>query len=172
MLVRNMTGSPAFSASGQNQSAVPSFSQPIIVGIAIRRATYSYGLIRERGEFTVNFATADMVRVVDAIGHCTGRSHDKFAEFRLTPLPSKHIVPPLIDQCPVGIECRVRAEHEVGDHQLFLADVLAEHVDEDIVKETTGGVEPRWLDILVYARDSYFATGPWLGELGMSRQQP
>src|SRR5262245_14824969 len=29
----NMTGSPAFSAAGQNQSAVPSDSQPIIVGV-------------------------------------------------------------------------------------------------------------------------------------------
>src|SRR4030095_780951 len=36
---RNMTGSPAFSAAGQNQSAVPYDRQPIIVGLLNVTAT-------------------------------------------------------------------------------------------------------------------------------------
>ena len=37
-----------------------SIGKPVWVGIAVREATYSHGLIKEQGEFTVNLPTAAM----------------------------------------------------------------------------------------------------------------
>ncbi len=146
-----------------------SIVRPVIVGIAIRTATYSHGLIRAQGEFTVNLPTSDLVEVVDGIGSVSGRECDKFETFGLTPLPAMRVAPPLIAECPLNLECRVLSEQEVGDHQLFLGEVLVEHVDADRLDED-GKPDPRKLDMLIYAANNYFAAGDWLGPLGLSRR--
>jgi flavin reductase (DIM6/NTAB) family NADH-FMN oxidoreductase RutF len=144
-----------------------SIRRPVIVGIAIRTATCSYGLIREQGEFVVNLPTADMAETVDRIGHVSGRDVDKFERFGLTPLPARKVTPPLIAECPVNLECAALSESEVGDHQLFLGEVLVQHVAEEVLGED-GRPDPRKLDMLVYAENTYFSVGRMLGRLGFS----
>lgn len=146
-----------------------SIARPVIVGIAIRTATYSHGLIRRQGEFTVNLPTADLLEKVDGIGSVSGRDCDKFERFGLTPLPARQVAPPLIAECPLNVECKVLGEQEVGDHQLFLGQVLVEHVDADRLDEA-GKPDPRKLDILIYAANNFFAAGGWLGTHGFTRR--
>jgi flavin reductase (DIM6/NTAB) family NADH-FMN oxidoreductase RutF len=111
-----------------------SIRNPVWIGIAVREANYSHHLIKEQGEFTVNLPTATMLTKVQGCGRCSGRDGiDKFARFNLTPLPSKYVKPPIIAECPVNLECRVVAFHHVGDHDLFIGEVLLEHVDEEKV---------------------------------------
>jgi len=63
-----------------------SIADPVWVGISIRPATYSHGLIKEQGEFTVNLPTAAMLDQVLGCGSCSGRDGvDKFRKFGLTP---------------------------------------------------------------------------------------
>ena len=59
-----------------------SITDPVWVGIAVREATYSHGLIRRQGEFTVNLPTAVMLREVLGCGSCIetrriGQSHSQ-----------------------------------------------------------------------------------------------
>ena len=56
--------------------------------ISIRPTRYSYGLIKESGEFVINLTTADLVRAADFCGVRSGRDCDKFALCGLTPEPS------------------------------------------------------------------------------------
>jgi flavin reductase (DIM6/NTAB) family NADH-FMN oxidoreductase RutF len=146
-----------------------SIFRPVIMGIAIRTATYSHRLIRERGEFVINLPTAALVRKVDAVGMVSGRDCDKFETIGLTPQPAREVAPPLIAECPVNLECRVLSEQQVGDHQLFLGEVLVQHVDEDKLR-ADGRPDPEKLDMLVYAENTYFSAGRVLGRLGMSRR--
>jgi flavin reductase (DIM6/NTAB) family NADH-FMN oxidoreductase RutF len=146
-----------------------SIFRPVIMGIAIRTATYSHGFIRERGEFVINLPTAALVRKVDAVGMVSGRECDKFETIGLTPLPAREVAPPLIAECPVNIECRVLSEQEVGDHQLFLGQVLVQHVDEDKLRED-GRPDPERVDMLIFAENTYFSAGPMLGRMGLSRR--
>jgi flavin reductase (DIM6/NTAB) family NADH-FMN oxidoreductase RutF len=144
-----------------------SIIRPVIVGIAIRTATHSHELIRRTGEFVVNLPTSRLHEAVDGVGTVSGRDVDKFEEFDLTPVPAREVRPPLIDECPVCVECRVIDEREVGDHQLFLGEVLVEHVDENVLNEE-GRPDPEKLDMLVYACQTYFSTGKKLGEHGFT----
>jgi flavin reductase (DIM6/NTAB) family NADH-FMN oxidoreductase RutF len=146
-----------------------SIVRPVIIGIAIRTATYSHGLIRAQGEFCVNLPTAALLEQVDGIGSISGRNCDKFERFGLTPAPAEQVAPPLVAECPLNIECKVLAEQEVGDHQLFLGEVLVEHVDADKLGPD-GKPDPRKLDMLVYAANSYFAAGDHLGPHGLTRR--
>lgn len=112
-----------------------SISRPVILGIAIRKATYSHGLISRCGEYVVNLPTQAIAEQVWTCGRVSGRTTDKFALTGLTPLPASVVKPPLIAECPVNIECKVIGIQEIGDHDLFLGEAVAQHVDEALLDE-------------------------------------
>lgn len=110
-----------------------SITRPVILGIAIRKATYSHGLISQSGEYVVNLPTQAIAEQVWDCGRVSGRTVDKFALTGLTPLPASVVAPPLIAECPINIECRVMGIQEIGDHDLFLGEVVAQHVDQALL---------------------------------------
>ena len=116
----------------------------------------------------MNFPTSAMVKTVDRCGTVSGRDVDKFAEFGLTPVPAEKVKPPLIAECPINIECRVLGIQEIGDHDLFLGEVLAEHVAEEALDGSRVMVEK--LDPLCYIHSEYWSCGRNLGRHGFSRQ--
>jgi flavin reductase (DIM6/NTAB) family NADH-FMN oxidoreductase RutF len=146
-----------------------SIAKPVVIGIAIRPATYTYELVKQSGEFVVNLTDASLLAKVDRCGSVSGRSGtDKFARFGLTRLPAARVAPPLIEECPVNIECTVRSIQTVGDHDLVLGDVVAMHVDRDKV-DGQGKVITGRLDPLVYISGDYWAAGMRLGTHGFAR---
>jgi flavin reductase (DIM6/NTAB) family NADH-FMN oxidoreductase RutF len=150
-----------------------SLRSPTIVGIAIRKATYSHGLIAQSGEYVVNLPTTRILAEVDRCGTVSGRKVDKFAAFGLTPLPAAVVKPPLIAECPVNVECRVIGMEEVGDHDLFKGEVVAAHVDEDLLDER-GRVCLDRLDVICFMHSfdlhgEYWSLGRKLGDLWFTR---
>ena len=115
-----------------------SFGEPVIVGIAIANAPLLAPVDQRLPRVRGNLPTSDMVEIVDRCGNVSGRHVDKFAEFHLTAVPAEKVRPPLIAECPVNIECRVLGIQEIGDHDLFLGEVLAEHVAEEASTATIG----------------------------------
>jgi flavin reductase (DIM6/NTAB) family NADH-FMN oxidoreductase RutF len=145
-----------------------SVREPVILGIAIRPATYSHGLISETKEFAINLPTVDLLEKVDRCGTVSGRSgKDKFREIGLTPVPSTRIRPPCIEECPVNIECEVLDILRVGDHDLFLGNVVAMRVDEDKLDEK-GDILNETLDPIVYITGQYWSIGRPIGALYFS----
>lgn len=122
-----------------------SISDPVILGIAIRKERWSHMLISETREYVVNLPTCAIASQVRLCGSCSGRDTDKFARSGLTPLPAAGVRPPLIGECPVNIECRVIGIQEIGDHDLFLGQAKVQHVDEAVL-DTEGRVQVDRLD--------------------------
>jgi len=110
-------------------------SEPPMVGISIRPHRYSHGLIVKSGEFVVNMPTEDILLKTDCCGVVSGRDVDKFAKTGLTPIPASQVKPPLIKECPVNLECRTTQVISLGAHDLILGQVLATHIDEDLLDE-------------------------------------
>jgi flavin reductase (DIM6/NTAB) family NADH-FMN oxidoreductase RutF len=102
--------------------------KPPLIGISVGKTRFSHSLIRQGREFVVSIPTEDMLEKVLLIGSKSGKDVDKFAEFKLTPLPATAVKPPLIKECPINIECRVVSELDAGDHTLFAGEVVASHV--------------------------------------------
>ena len=145
-----------------------SIREPVIVGIATRAATYSHALISECGEYAVNFPTAGLLEKVDGCGSVTGRDGvDKFETFGLTPVSADEIRPPLIAECPVNLECRVLDVQRIGDHDLFLGEVVAVHVDEDKL-DSEDNIDTGKLDVLVYIGRDYWSLGKRIGVNGFT----
>ncbi len=144
-----------------------SISDPVILGIAIAKPRYSHELISATREYVVNLPTAGMVEIVDRCGSVSGRQVNKFAEFALTPVAADKVKPPLIAECPINIECRVLGIQEIGDHDLFLGEALAEHVAEEALDEH-GQILVGKLDPLCYMHSEYWSCSEKLGRHGFS----
>ena len=68
---------------------------------------YSFKALRKRRECVIAIPTIDLLDKVVGIGTCSGAETDKFARFKLTPVPAKIVGAPLIKECLANIECQV-----------------------------------------------------------------
>lgn len=135
--------------------------------ISVRPERYSYGILKERGEFVINLADTSLCKKVDYVGIYTGKKVDKFKETGLTPIPSEKVACPTIAECPVSIECRVSDIISMGTHDVFIADIVAVSCRADIVDEN-GRADFAKADLLAYAHGEYYALGKRLGKIGFS----
>jgi flavin reductase (DIM6/NTAB) family NADH-FMN oxidoreductase RutF len=108
-------------------------AEPPMISISVRPSRASHHLIREAGEFVVNIPWPEMEIVTDYVGATTAQEVDKWQETGLTPLPAAQVKAPLLAECPVNLECRVRRTVTLPSHSLFIADVVARHADAAVV---------------------------------------
>lgn len=142
-------------------------TNPAMVSISVRPERYSYSILKETGEFVLNLTTKDLVYATDYCGVKSGRDVDKFKEMNLTPVPASQISAPLIAESPVNIECKVRDVLALGSHDMFIADVVAVHADEQYMDEK-GKFHLEKAEPIVYSHGTYFACGDALGTFGYS----
>lgn len=142
-------------------------SNPPMVSISVRPERYSYNIIKETGEFVINLTTKDLTYATDYCGVKSGRDVDKFKEMGLTALPGKEVNAPLIAESPVNIECKVTQVIPLGSHDMFLAEVVAVHVDEKYMDEK-GKFHLDKAEPIAYSHGDYLATGELLGTFGYS----
>jgi len=148
-----------------------SLKDPCIIGIALRKATYTHGLICASKNFTVNFPTIAIMDKMDLVGTISGRNgFDKFNAYDLTALKSDVIDSPIIKECPVNLECKMLSVTEVGDHDLFLGEVVFMHVDEDKL-DSEGKVDIEKVDGFAFAEWAYYRMGEKIGTFGYARRQ-
>ena len=110
---------------------VDSFSSlsidPPLVGVALGRHAALHELIREAGAFAISVLASEQehlaqhfARGVPPIAHWTG----------IETLPGE-LGAPLIADALGWIECRLAFEHAVGDHTLFVGEVLSVELGEN-----------------------------------------
>ena len=80
-------------------------AEPPMLAVSLRPNRHSHDLIRALCEFAINIPTPDMKMLTDYVGVTTGRDENKWEAHGLTPIPASLISPPLIEECPVNLEC-------------------------------------------------------------------
>lgn len=107
-----------------------SFDPPMVM-IGIVKNRYSYELIRETNDFTLNLPRLGQLEKVHYIGTKSGRKVDKFKETGLTPVKSQKVSSSMIKEFPVCLECKVVHTLDIGgSHVWFIGEVLTAHVEE------------------------------------------
>ncbi len=142
-------------------------SDPPKTYVSIRPSRYSYGIIKETGEFVINLTTTELVRAADFCGVHSGAHKDKFALCGLTPEPSYEVGAPSIAESPVSLECRVFDIIELGTHHMFLADIIAVGVDPEYV-DAKGKLRLDKCSLAAYSHGDYFELGKKIGSFGFS----
>ena len=131
----------------------------------LRRESLNFS--EESGEFVINLTTKELAFATDYCGVVSGRDVDKFQKLGLTPLQGKVVNAPLIEECPVNIECRVKQKLELGTHDMFLADVVAVTVDDKYMNEKDS-FNLQAADPIVYSHGGYFTLDKEVGRFGYS----
>jgi flavin reductase (DIM6/NTAB) family NADH-FMN oxidoreductase RutF len=139
-------------------------SKPPCVAVSLRKATATHGNIMERRAFTISIPSEIHVDQADYLGLVSGRSVDKFAAAKLTPVKSDLVDAPYVQEFPLVLECRLVQAVELGLHTQFVGEVLDVKADETVLDG--GLVAIKRLNPLVFAPDtqSYYGIGEFLGK--------
>lgn len=117
----------------ENKSNIMTISWTMVMDFTPRFAittgewNYSFRALKKTGECVIAIPTVDLLDKVVGIGTCSGEDTDKFAKFKLTPVPAKNIGAPLIKECLANIECRV--VEIISRHNIIVLDAVAAYVD-------------------------------------------
>ncbi len=143
-------------------------SDPAMVSISLRPERYSYGIIRESGEFVINLTTKPLAFATDWCGVKSGRDVDKFAAMGLTAGQAETLAcAPAIEESPVNLECRVREVLELGSHHMFLAEISGVRVSGKYM-DKSGKFELNETELVCYSHGEYFVLGEKIGRFGYS----
>ena len=147
-------------------------SNPPMTYISVRKERYSHSIIKNTGEFVINLCSEQLAFATDYCGVRSGRDIDKFKEMKLTPQKSEIVRCPMIKESPVNIECRVREVIELGSHDMFLADIIKVHVDEEYIDENNR-IRLDKAALVAYNHGEYFGLKRQpLGRFGFSVMKP
>ncbi len=143
-------------------------TNPAMVYISVRPGRYSYGLLRDSGEFVINLTTNKLLRAADWCGVRSGRDVDKWEAMHLTRGRASALTyAPLIQEAPVNIECRVTEIKELGSHHMFLAKVQAVQADTAYMDDS-GRFRLNDAGLVAYSHGEYLELGRKKGSFGYS----
>lgn len=124
-------------------------SDPPMISVAIRHHRYTYRGIKQNMTFSVNVPAADMAREADYCGMVSGDKVDKVAVCQFKVFYGKLGNAPLIEQCPVNLECTVVHILNLGSHALIVGRIEETHVSEKCL--TDGQPDVSKVNPLVYS---------------------
>lgn len=147
-------------------------TKPPMVSISIRPERLSYEYIKESMEFIINMPCQKIVKAVDYCGVKPGRKFDKIKEMGFTMKEGTNVNAAYIDECPVAIECKVKSITALGTHDMFVAEVVGSHINEDLMDEK-GKLHFEKGDLITYCHGEYYPMSKdAIGSFGFSVAKP
>jgi len=120
--------------------------KPPAVSVGIQRIRHTMKGIEANGTFSVNIPPVSMVKEVDWCGLYSGRKKDKSEIFNSFYGVLKNA--PLIQECPLNLECRVKQTLDLGSHLMIVGEIVETYVNENCYAD--GKADPEKIDPLVY----------------------
>lgn len=142
-------------------------TRPPMTYISVRPERYSHDIIKKTGEFVINLTTQEMCRETDFCGVKSGRDTDKLGVCGFHTVPADKVKAPIIEECPVSLECRVTEEKLLGSHTMFMAEIVGIAADERYI-DSSGKLDLSRCGLMAFAHGEYFALGKKLGSFGFS----
>ncbi len=142
-------------------------TKPPMTYISVRPCRHSYGIIKEKGEFVINLTPTSLIKTADYCGIYTGAKVNKFEKCALTKVKAAKLDCPMIDECPVNIECKVKEIIPLGTHDMFLAEIVAVNVDSSLI-DKDGKLHLEGAGLSAFAHGDYYALGKKLAPFGCS----
>ncbi len=140
-------------------------SSPPMLSVSLQHHRYTLKGIRENGVFSVNVPSTDLVKETDYCGIVTGSREDKTAVCKFDLFYGRLKLAPLIEQCPVNLECKAVHLLNLGSHTMVVGQIEEVHVSEACL--TDGEADGTKIHPLIYtsgARKAYCSLGPELAQ--------
>lgn len=142
-------------------------TKPPMTYISLRPSRLSYEIISATREFTINLSTVDLVKAVDFCGVRSGREMNKIELMELELIPGESVKCPMLTASPLSMECRVKEIISLGTHDMFMAEILTVHVEDDLI-DLAGKLHLDKANLLAYVHGEYFGLGEKYGSFGYS----
>jgi len=140
--------------------AIPLSKNPPLVGVAIQPSHFTHDLVRRSQQFALNVPGRPLAEAVVRLGSVSGRDvDDKLALVGFTLAEPQETEVPLIEECLAWMECAVVDAFEVGDHTLFVGQVLAARAEQEAFDKT-------WLSTEDEAKPLHHLGGALFATLG------
>jgi flavin reductase (DIM6/NTAB) family NADH-FMN oxidoreductase RutF len=140
-------------------------SNPPMLAVALQHHRYTYRGVRQTNTFSVNVPSVDLVKETDYCGIVTGSRENKTAVCKFTVVYGKLKNAPLIEECPVNLECTVVHTLNLGSHALLIGQIEETHVSLDCLTDGQPDVEK--IKPIVFStgvKKTYHALGELLAE--------
>lgn len=107
------------------------FSPPK-VAIVVDKNTFTRHQIEQSGEFVLCIPTVQQAELTTAVGSCSGKEIDKFAEFGIEVEAASIVKAPLICGCVAWLECKLISEPHIQNvYDLLLGEVVGAWADDN-----------------------------------------
>jgi flavin reductase (DIM6/NTAB) family NADH-FMN oxidoreductase RutF len=128
----NVNGKPNFMAVAWAGIAC---GDPPMISVALRHIRYTLKGVRQNMTFSVNVPSTDMVKETDYCGIVSGEKANKVKDCNFKIFYGALESAPLIEQCPVNLECEVVHILNLGSHSLVIGKIVQTHVSEDCLTD-------------------------------------
>jgi flavin reductase (DIM6/NTAB) family NADH-FMN oxidoreductase RutF len=108
---------------------------PPTLTIALAHSRHTYIGIKQNMTFSLNTPSPDLVKETDYCGLRHGFKVDKVEVCQFKVFYGKLGNAPLIEQCPMNLECKVMHVLDVGSHALIVAKIEETHVSEECLTD-------------------------------------
>ncbi|WP_238885487.1 flavin reductase family protein [Clostridium sp. YIM B02551] len=155
-------GFPVILISFYDKNGVPnvttlssSYTLKDMVVLGFSSKGYAINQIKEVKDFVINIPDTSLVKDVNFCGRNSGFEVNKFESSNLTPVKSKVVNAPIIDECPIAIECTLTdvIERDYYDGVTnILANIKGRAIAKDYLDEE-GQLKLMKVDNLIYIAD-------------------
>lgn len=130
---------------------------PGSVSLGMNKMHFTNVGIRTNGTFSVNVPSVKMVEETDYCGLVSGKNLDKAGLFKT--FFGKLRTAPMIEECPINMECRLTRTIDFPSHDIFIGEVIETYCDEGVL--TDGIVDLAKVDPILFAMNdrSYWKLG-------------
>ncbi|MGD0795751.1 MAG: flavin reductase family protein [Dehalococcoidales bacterium] len=153
----NVDGRPNFMAVAWAGIAC---GNPPCISVALRHARHTLKGVRQNMTFSVNIPSTDLVKETDYCGLVSGAKTDKVRDCKFEVFYGQLESAPLIEQCPINMECEVQHILNLGSHALVVGSIIETHISEDCL--TDGQPDVKKIRPIIYnprPATGYYAVG-------------
>ena len=147
-------------------------AEPPMISISIRHNRYSFKGVSQNMAFSVNVPSVDSMIETDYCGIESGYKSNKAEVCRFQIFYGKLKNAPLIEQCPINLECNVVHILDLGSHVLIIGRIEESYISNDCL--TGGKPDIEKISPLIYVRtpnQEYATFGQVMGKAFSIGQQ-
>jgi flavin reductase (DIM6/NTAB) family NADH-FMN oxidoreductase RutF len=128
----NVGGKPNFLTAAWSGVAC---GEPLMLSVPIRHTRYTLKGIEENGTLSFCIPPVELVKETDFCGIVSGSKVDKVKTCGFEIFYGKLGNAPLIEQCPVNMECSVHQKLDLGSHVLIIAKLEEVHIADSCITD-------------------------------------
>jgi len=134
---------------------------PPLIAVSLGTIHHTARGIRESGVFSVNVPNVDLVEKVDYCGMVSGRQEYKANLFKV--FAGEETDAPLIEECPLCMECRVVDTVELPANTLFIGQIVGAYADPESCTDEHPDITKMRPFTLTMPDNQYWRVGENLG---------